>query len=135
LQVARHKLQDANAATRLAIKRFFNGDPEYIKEPEAVTAVQEFLTDINAAYRGIHDADDTLKAKANLVNLLDSCARVVLMTYSQGNFYGNALFNDIDFRMAIRWRSIPCWGRSRSHPRFTRLAEPPVCSILKWSAT
>ena len=35
------------------------------------------------------------KAKASLVSLLDSCARVVLMTHSQGNFYGNALFNDL----------------------------------------
>lgn len=95
LQVARHKLQDANAEIRLAIKRFFNDDPEYLNDPEAITAVQDFLADINAAYRGILAEDDTLKAKASLVNLLDSCARVILMTHSQGNFYGNALFNDL----------------------------------------
>lgn len=95
LQVARHKLQDVNAATRFAIKQFLNGDPEYLNDPEAVAAVQDFLTDINAAYRGILAEPDTQKAKANLVSLLDSCARVVLMTHSQGNFYGNALFNDL----------------------------------------
>jgi hypothetical protein len=95
LQVARHKLQDANAATRLAIKQFFNDDPEYLNDPYGVAAVQDFLTDINAAYRGVLAEDDTRKAKSSLVNLLDSCARVVLMTHSQGNFYGNALFNDL----------------------------------------
>lgn len=95
LQVARHKLQDANAATRLAIKQFFNDDPEYLNDPDGVAAVQDFLFDINAAYTGILAEDDTRKAKASLVSLLDSCARVVLITHSQGNFYGNALFNDL----------------------------------------
>jgi hypothetical protein len=95
LEVARHKLQDANAAIRLAIKQFLNDDPEYLNDPDGVAAVQDFLTDINAAYRGILAEDDTRKAKASLVSLLDSCARVVLMTHSQGNFYGNALFNDL----------------------------------------
>jgi len=95
LEVARHKLQDANATTRLAIKQFLNDDPEYLNDPDRVAAVQDFLTDINAAYRGILAEDDTRKAKVSLVNLLDSCARVVLLTHSQGNFYGNALFNDL----------------------------------------
>lgn len=95
LQVAHHKLQDANAATRLAIKQFFNDDPEYLKDPEAIAAVQAFLTDINDAYKGILAEPDTRKAKADLVSLLDSCARVVVMTHSQGNFYGNALFNEL----------------------------------------
>ncbi|MBE0500069.1 MAG: KTSC domain-containing protein [Desulfuromonadales bacterium] len=95
LQVARHKLQDANAATRLAIKQFLNDDPEYLNDPDGIAAVQDFLTDINAAYTGILAEDDARKAKASLVSLLDSCARVVLITHSQGNFYGNALFNDL----------------------------------------
>jgi hypothetical protein len=95
LQVARHKLQDANAAIRLAIKQFLNDDPEYLNDPDGIAAVQDFLTETNAAYRGILAEDDTRKAKASLVSLLDSCARVVLMTHSQGNFYGNALFNDL----------------------------------------
>lgn len=94
-EVARHKFQDAHANVRLAIKRFLNGDPEYLNDPEAVQAVQEFLDSINAAYQGILAEQDTVMAKSNLVKLLNTCSRVVLMTHSQGNFYGNALFNDL----------------------------------------
>lgn len=95
LQVARHKLQDANASMRLAIMQLFNNDPEWAADPESVTVVQDFLADISGAYQVIHAEHDSREARAALVGLLDSCARVVLMTHSQGNFYGNMLFNDL----------------------------------------
>ena len=95
VQVARHKFQDANARTRLAIMRFLNNDPKYASDPESVAIVQEFLHEINVAYQGIMAEQDTIEAKRNLVKLLDTCSRVLLMTHSQGNFYGNALFNDL----------------------------------------
>lgn len=95
IEVARQKFEDANASAQLAIKQFLNNDPEYVNTPEGVAAVKEFLTDINSAYTTILAEADTANGRAGLVSLLDTCSRVVMITHSQGNFYGNALFNDL----------------------------------------
>lgn len=95
MEVASQKYGDASAATRLGIQQFLNGDPAYANNPEAAAAVQEFLTAINEAYAGTLAEEDGLASRSALVELLDTCSRVVMVTHSQGNFYGNALLNDI----------------------------------------
>lgn len=95
IEVAQHKYQDASATVRRALKRFLNGDLAYANDPVAVQAVQEFLQDISDSYIGINAQEDTRAARDSLVTLLNTCARVLLMTHSQGNFYGNALFNEL----------------------------------------
>lgn len=95
INVAKHKYQDAEATVRQAIMRFMNGDLTYANDTAQVKAVQDFLAEIAEAYTAMNSQEDTRQARANLVGLLDTCARVLLMTHSQGNFYANTLFNDL----------------------------------------
>lgn len=95
IDLAKHKYEDTKATVRRAIKRFMNGDLTYANDPEQVEVIQKFLADIAGSYTLINAQEDTREARTNLERLLDTCARVLLMTHSQGNFYANTLFNDL----------------------------------------
>ncbi len=95
LEVARQKLEDEASTGATAILEFINGDPQYLRTEEGIAAVQEYLDDINTVYSVTLTERDTENAIEGLTQLLDTCSRVVMLTHSQGNFYGNAIFNEI----------------------------------------
>lgn len=94
-QVARQKYQDADASIREAVLQFLNDEYDFLNNPGTTAEVQGFLSSINDAYSGILSEADSKAAEGGIVNLLDECMRVVMVTHSQGNFYGNAIFNDL----------------------------------------
>jgi len=95
MEVAKQKTEDGNATKKQAVLEFINGDYDYLNSEEGVAAVQEYLEAIKGAYEYTLNEEDGLKAKQGLEELLDTCSRVVMITHSQGNFYGNALLNGV----------------------------------------
>lgn len=93
LEVAKHKWEDDDAAD--AIIAFLNDEHTYLSEDQFVDAVKEFLNEISQEYSGTLSEEDTSHAIEGVESLLDTCSRVVLITHSQGNFYGNAVLNEL----------------------------------------
>jgi len=93
IEVARQKWEDDDAEE--IIIDFLNNATSYDDPEVAKVALTEFLQDINTAYESTLDEVDSERATAKLESLLDTCSRVVLVTHSQGNFYGNAIINNI----------------------------------------
>ena len=92
-EVARQKFEDILSD---AILSFLNSDfIGFTDSLESEQEVQDFLATINSIYTGTYAEEDTRNARDGIIQKLNTCSRVVLMTHSQGNFYGNAIFNDI----------------------------------------
>ncbi|WP_281649133.1 KTSC domain-containing protein [Parendozoicomonas sp. Alg238-R29] len=92
-EVARQKFEDGDS--NQAIIQFLNNDPGYLDSLTTEEQVREFLNDINDVYSGTLAEQDTKNAIADVAELLDTCSRVILVTHSQGNFYGNAVINSL----------------------------------------
>ncbi|MCP5335473.1 MAG: KTSC domain-containing protein [Oceanospirillaceae bacterium] len=57
--------------------------------------VEAFLRDINEYYTLSIDDADQQEANAGVRSLLDTCSRVIVITHSQGNFYGNRVLSNL----------------------------------------
>lgn len=92
-EVIRQKYEDRQSSK--AIIEFVNNDPEFLNDVVSHEKVQEFLRAIQHMYQySANDADG--KALINkAINLLDNCGRLIMITHSQGNFYGNMALNHI----------------------------------------
>ncbi|MGV2872649.1 KTSC domain-containing protein [Colwellia sp. E150_009] len=90
-EVARQKWEDDDAADEII--KFLNNESS--SSERAKEAIAEFLQDISIEYQSTISEEDSQLAIAKLENILDSCSRVVLISHSQGNFYGNAILNDL----------------------------------------
>ncbi len=92
-EVLRQKSEDfVSESILLLLNNDFLG---YVESLESESEIKALLEIINTVYAGTYAEEDTQIAKAGVVDILDTCSRVVLVTHSQGNFYGNAIFNDI----------------------------------------
>jgi hypothetical protein len=90
-EVARQKWEDEDAADEII--KFLNHESS--GSERAKEAIAEFLQDISIEYTSTISEEDSQLAIAKLENILDSCSRVILITHSQGSFYGNAILNDL----------------------------------------
>lgn len=95
MEGGRQKLVDASAEVIQAYLDFINGDNSFLSDPDMVGEIQLYLQDILDAYDGTLSKQDTIAAKNGVIDLLDQCGRVVMVTHSQGNLYGNVIFNAI----------------------------------------
>ena len=90
-EVARQKWGDDEAVDEII--NFLNNESS--DSEKAKEAIAEFLQDINVEYESTLNEEDSQLALSKIEDLLDTCSRVVLITHSQGNFYGNAILNDL----------------------------------------
>jgi len=90
-EVARQKWEDDDAAD--VIIDFLNNESSNTER--AKKAIAEFLQDINVEYESTLNEEDSLLALSKLEGILNTCSRVVMITHSQGNFYGNAILNNL----------------------------------------
>lgn len=93
LEVLRQKVED-NESTD-AIMEFINNDSGFLDSLTSTAQVEDFLRDIDDIYDFTASEEDAGAAIAKTREMLDTCSRVVLITHSQGNFYGNAVMSDI----------------------------------------
>src|SRR5690554_1595980 len=111
-EVIRQKYEDRQSSK--AIIEFINNDPEFLNDVVSHEKVQEFLREIKHMYQySANDADG--KALINKVeNLLDNCGRLIMITHSQGNFYGNMalnhIYSDYRFRNGYSIHEYPMLG-------------------------
>jgi hypothetical protein len=92
LEVLRQKVEDGE--TSEAIMEFINGDDGYLDALTDRQQVEAFLGDINDYYT-LGDDVDQQAANADVRALLDTCSRVIVITHSQGNFYGNRVLSSL----------------------------------------
>lgn len=117
IEVAGQKYGDWNARQKAAVHEFILGGGEFTKDAEGMAAVEQFLKDIGASYYSQIGEEDALLARESLRVLLDTCSRVVMVTHSQGNFYGNMLMN---------------WAYSTyQYPNGFRLSKYPMLGIVQ----
>lgn len=111
-EVIRQKYEDRQS--NKAIIEFINNDPEFLDDVVSHEKVQEFLREIKHMYQySANDADG--KALINMAeNLLDNCGRLIMITHSQGNFYGNMalnhIYSDYRFRNGYSIHEYPMLG-------------------------
>lgn len=111
-EVIRQKYEDRQSSK--AIIEFINNDPEFLDDVVSHEKVQEFLREIQHMYQySANDADG--KALINKAeNLLDNCGRLIMITHSQGNFYGNMalnhIYSDYRFRNGYSIHEYPMLG-------------------------
>ncbi len=95
-EVAFHKLTDEekNGAKGRIVKAALKGN---LKQNIDATA-EAFAWFYTELYEGVDDMVNELdyaNMKLRLETYLDKCARTVLVTHSQGNFYGNRLYTEV----------------------------------------
>ena len=97
-EVIRQKYEDRKSSR--AIIEFINNDPEFLNDIVSHEKVQEFLREIQQKYKFSENEADGAALINATEKLLDTCGRVILITHSQGNFYGNMVLNQIysDYR-------------------------------------
>ncbi|WP_323846679.1 KTSC domain-containing protein [Microbulbifer magnicolonia] len=121
LEVTRQKIEDiSNNNTNtfsLVIRKILNGDFKSISDLRKQFVIEYFADTAMFFVDSITEESDYLTAKAELSNLLQECPRVVLVTHSQGNFYGNALFNEMLARF--------------TYPSGYRLSEYPMLGYMQ----
>lgn len=111
-EVIRQKYEDRQS--NKAIIEFINNDPEFLDDVVSHEKVQEFLREIQHMYQySANDADG--KALINKAeSLLDNCGRLIMITHSQGNFYGNMalnhIYSDYRFRNGYSIHEYPMLG-------------------------
>lgn len=111
-EVIRQKYEDRQSSK--AIIEFINNDPEFLDDVVSHEKVQEFLREIQHMYQySANDADG--KALINKAeSLLDNCGRLIMITHSQGNFYGNMalnhIYSDYRFRNGYSIHEYPMLG-------------------------
>lgn len=93
LEVLRQKIEDGESSE--AIMEFMNGDDRYLDALTDRQQVEAFLRDINEYYTLSIDDADQQEANAGVRSLLDTCSRVIVITHSQGNFYGNRVLSNL----------------------------------------
>ena len=112
LQVLRQKVEDGEAAD--AIFEFINGDDGYLDSLTDMSQIQDFLTDIDDYYELAEDDIDQQSVNSEIRLLLDTCSRVIVITHSQGNFYGNralsSLFSSYSFPNGYPLSAYPMLG-------------------------
>ncbi|ELA7337576.1 KTSC domain-containing protein [Vibrio diabolicus] len=95
-EVAFHKLTDEerNGDKGRIVEAALSGElKEYIDYTAA--ALTWFYTEFYEQVSGLAQETDYRNMKIRLESTLDECARTVLVTHSQGNFYGNRLFTEV----------------------------------------
>lgn len=93
LEVIDQKYTDWRASEKAAVHEFILSGGEFTKDVEGMAAVEKFLKEVGAAYYKNLGEEDAIEARLKLKYLLDKCSRVVMVTHSQGNFYGNMLMS------------------------------------------
>lgn len=96
-EVARQKSEDLkkNDLEYQVITKVLNGEMSITALPSR-SLLSEFMEAVfQATDYSILDDEDYQNALVGLKNNLSYCARTVLVTHSQGNFYGNVLLNNI----------------------------------------
>lgn len=93
LEVLRQKFED-NESTD-AIMEFINNDSGFLDSLTSTAQVEDFLRDINDIYDFTASEEDADAAISKTREMLNTCSRVILITHSQGNFYGNAVMSNI----------------------------------------
>ncbi|WP_048691198.1 KTSC domain-containing protein [Catenovulum maritimum] len=116
-EVGRHKWEDDEASD--AIIEFLNGEYNSsskvtVKEKEKI---QEFLMDINNEYHLTLSEPESIFGLHSVKLLLDTYTRVILITHSQGNFYGNAILSQA--------------YESYSYPDGYKLIDYPMLGIMQ----
>ena len=86
-EVIRQKYEDKKSSR--AIIEFINNDPEFLNDVVSHEKVQEFLQEIKHLYQFTESEADGKALIIKTQDLLDNCGRLILITHSQGNFYGN----------------------------------------------
>lgn len=92
VEVLRQKSEDSK------LFYFLNNEIDYelANDPETIAEVQEFLAEVSEfIYSDTLNDGVSREARIAIENHLNTCSRVVLITHSQGNFYGNAIMSDI----------------------------------------
>lgn len=116
-EVAFHKMTDEQKVSdkgRL-LENFILGHNLNIIDDLADT-FSWFFTEIVEDVESIQDEGD-YQSMRNLLNLtMDDCTRVLLVTHSQGNFYGNRLFTEI--------------SNSYTYPTGVKLSDYPMLGYL-----
>lgn len=97
-EVIRQKYEDRKSSK--AIIEFINNDPDFLDDLTSHEKVQEFLQEIQHMYRFSENEEDGKALITKAKSLLDNCGRLILITHSQGNFYGNMALNHLysDYR-------------------------------------
>ncbi len=116
-EVAFHKMTEEEKAgdKGALLLNIIHGKPTYILD-DAAYLFSWFFSEIVEDVSIISQEGDYLKADTKLKNVLDQCARTILVTHSQGNFYGNSLYTDI--------------GNSYSYPNDALLSEYPMLGYI-----
>ncbi|WAJ70198.1 KTSC domain-containing protein [Catenovulum adriaticum] len=94
-EVGKHKWEDDEAAD--AIIDFLNGEHRFLTNRPQIEklGLQSFLQDISNEYQQTLNEGTSIFGLYALKELLDTCSRVILITHSQGNFYGNAIITEM----------------------------------------
>lgn len=92
-EVIRQKYEDRKSSK--AIIEFINNDPDFLDDLVSHARVQEFLQEIRLMYQFSENDEDGKALIYKAKNLLDNCGRLILITHSQGNFYGNMAVNHL----------------------------------------
>lgn len=92
-EVIRQKYEDRKSSR--AIIEFLNNDANFLNDIVNEDIVQSFLRDIKKYYNYSEKDEDGKRLIQKTTELLNTCSRIILITHSQGNFYGNMVLNHI----------------------------------------
>ncbi|WP_084144460.1 KTSC domain-containing protein [Ferrimonas kyonanensis] len=100
LQVAKQKMQD-RAESSSIFDKWVEGLSQVITGgvltlvPNQEVLIQIIAESYAAVSPGVQGEEDYLGAASALKRTMDGCSRTILVTHSQGNFYGNAVFDEL----------------------------------------
>ncbi|MBU2886196.1 KTSC domain-containing protein [Gilvimarinus agarilyticus] len=94
-EVARQKIEDNVQHAKEVLISFLNNETSNINSDAELDVLKSYLQDISRIYKITLSESDTLSAENEIIDLLNTCSRVILITHSQGNFYGNAIYTNL----------------------------------------